>query len=85
MQEVPSSNLGSPTIFFSVDVYQSAKEVFHRAWPRICSGGIVVFDDYGFFCCEGVATLVDQEIRGLPGLIVLHNLNGHAVVVKTAG
>jgi hypothetical protein len=28
---------------------------------------------------------VDQEIRGLPGLIVLHNLNGHAVVVKTAG
>jgi O-methyltransferase len=68
-----------------VDVYQSAKEAFQWAWPRICNGGIVVFDDYGFFGCEGVATLVDQEIRGLPGLIVLHNLNGHAVVVKGAG
>jgi O-methyltransferase len=67
-----------------VDVYQSAKEVFHWVWPRMPAGGIVVFDDYGFFGCEGVASFVDQELRGQPGHVVLHNLNGHAVVVKTA-
>ena len=43
-----------------------------------------MFDDYGFFGCEGVAAFVDRELRGQPGQIVLHNLNGHAVVVKTA-
>jgi O-methyltransferase len=67
-----------------VDVYQSAKEVFHWVWPRIGNGGIVVFDDYGFHGCEGVATFVDRELRGQPGRVVLHNLNGHAVVVKAA-
>ncbi len=67
-----------------VDVYQSAKEVFRWVWPRMAEGGIVVFDDYGFFTCEGIATFVDQELRKQPGLVVLHNLNGHAVVVKTA-
>ncbi len=67
-----------------VDVYQSAKEVFQWAWPRLCDGGIVVFDDYGFFGCEGVAAFVDGELRGGPRQIVLHNLNGHAVVIKTA-
>jgi O-methyltransferase len=65
-----------------VDVYQSAKEVFHWVWPRLSGGGIVVFDDYGFFGCEGVANFVDRELRGQPGRVVLHNLNGHAVVIK---
>jgi O-methyltransferase len=50
----------------------------------MCDSGIVVFDDYGFFGCEGVTAFVDRELRGQPRQIVLHNLNGHAVVVKTA-
>ncbi len=66
-----------------VDVYQSAKEVFGWVWPRMSAGGIVVFDDYGFFGCEGVARFVDGEQRSEPGRVVLHNLNGHAIIVKT--
>jgi O-methyltransferase len=65
-----------------VDVYQSAKDTFCWVWPRLVTGGIVVFDDYGFFGCQGIAELVDQEIRPLPDAIVVHNLNGHAVVIK---
>ena len=44
-------------------------------------GGIVVWDDYGSFECEGVATL-GQELfdRSPPTSRLLHNLNGHLVV-----
>lgn len=43
----------------------------------------MVFDDYGFLGCEGVTRFCD-EFRACPGLVFLHNLNGHAVFVKTA-
>ncbi len=66
-----------------VDVYQSARDVFEWTWPRMPAGGIVVFDDYGFLGCEGVTRYV-HSLRKTPGLVVVGNLNGHAVVVKTS-
>ncbi len=68
-------------VHVDVDVYQSAKDVFDWAWPRLTSGGIAVFDDYGFPACPGVTRFVD-ELRELPDRLVLHNLNGHGIVVK---
>lgn len=64
-----------------VDIYQSAKDVFDWVWPRMVPGGIVVFDDYGFQSCPGVSRFVD-EMRYGPDRLYLHNLNGHAVLVK---
>jgi O-methyltransferase len=64
-----------------VDVYQSAKDVFDWAWPRLSPGGIAVFDDYGFPACPGVTQFVNEQ-RGLDDRLVLHNLNGHGIVVK---
>jgi O-methyltransferase len=64
-----------------VDVYQSAKDVFDWAWPRLSPGGVAVFDDYGFPACPGVTKFVDEQ-RGLDDRLVLHNLNGHGIVVK---
>jgi O-methyltransferase len=64
-----------------VDVYQSAKDVFDWAWPRLSPGGVAVFDDYGFPACPGVTRFVDQQ-RGQADRLVLHNLNGHGIVVK---
>ncbi len=68
-----------------VDVQVSAREAFDFAWPRLGVGGVAVFDDYGFVNCAGVTRLVDQAITGRPGALVVHNLNGHALVVKTSG
>ncbi len=68
-------------VHVDVDVYQSAKDVFDWAWPRLTNGGIAVFDDYGFPACPGVTRFVD-ELRELPDRLVLHNLNGHGIVVK---
>lgn len=66
-----------------VDVYQSAKEVLEWVWPRLAVGGIVVFDDYGFFRCDGVTKIVNEK-KGTQGMVVLYNLNGHAILIKTA-
>lgn len=64
-----------------VDIYQSAKDIFDWVWPRMVTGGIVVFDDYGFQSCPGVSRFVDEVKYGSDRLY-LHNLNGHAVLVK---
>lgn len=64
-----------------VDVYQSAKEVNEWVWQRMVSGGIVVYDDYGFESCDGITKCVEEQ-RQKKDRVVFHNLNGHAVVVK---
>jgi O-methyltransferase len=64
-----------------VDVYRSAKDVFDWAWPRLSPGGIAIFDDYGFPACPGVTEFVNEQ-RGRDDRLVLHNLNGHGIVVK---
>jgi O-methyltransferase len=64
-----------------VDVYESAKGVLDWVWPRLATGGAVVFDDYGFPACPGVTKLVDEQ-RMHDDRLVLHNLNGHGLIVK---
>ena len=64
-----------------VDVYKSAQDVFDWAWPRLASGGVAVFDDYGFPACPGVTQFVNEQ-RGHRDRVVLHNLNGHGIIVK---
>jgi O-methyltransferase len=64
-----------------VDVYRSAKEVLDWVWPRLSSGGVVAFDDYGFPACPGVTKLVDEQ-RMRDDRLVVHNLNGHGLVIK---
>ena len=64
-----------------VDVYRSAKDVLEWVWPKLSRSGVVVFDDYGFPACPGVTQLVDEQ-RLQEDRLVLHNLNGHGIIVK---
>jgi len=64
-----------------VDVYLSAKDVLEWVWPRLSPQGVVIFDDYGFPACPGITQLVDEQ-RMREDRLVLHNLNGHGVIVK---
>lgn len=64
-----------------VDVYQSAKDVVDWIWERMSIGGIVVYDDYGFAGCDGITRYVEEQTNERDRIVV-HNLNGHAVVVK---
>lgn len=65
-----------------VDVYESARDVTEWVWPRLSSGGIIIYDDYGFDTCDGVTRHVDEQFA-CGDRVVVHNLNGHAIVVKT--
>ena len=67
-----------------VDVYSSARDVMAWIWDRMVPGGIVVYDDYGFSACEGITRHVNEQV-GEADRLVLHNLNGHAIVIKTSG
>jgi O-methyltransferase len=66
-----------------VDVYSSARDVMAWIWDRIVPGGIVVYDDYGFSACEGITKYVNEQVDETDR-VVLHNLNGHAIVIKTS-
>jgi O-methyltransferase len=66
-----------------VDTYQSARDCFDWAWPKMPIGGVVVFDDYGFYNCDGV-TRLGNDLAQHNDNLMLYNLNGHAVLVKTA-
>ncbi len=64
-----------------VDVYDSAKDILEWVWNRLIPGGMVVFDDYGFHSCTGVTKLVN-EYRNRSDRQIIHNLNGHAIMIK---
>ncbi|SPO56698.1 putative O-methyltransferase [Pseudomonas sp. JV551A1] len=64
-----------------VDTYQSAKDIVEWVTPRLNRHGVIVFDDYGFWGCEGVARLV-EDLADHPEYFLLRNLNGHAVMLK---
>lgn len=82
--EETAARISETTLAFchiDVDVYQSARDVFEWAWPRLSSGGVVVFDDYGFYGCDGVTDLV-RELRSSKDRVVVPTGNGQALVVK---
>jgi len=64
-----------------VDVYYSAKDIIDWIWNKMSVGGIVVYDDYGHEQCDGITKFVEEEREKLDRLII-HNLNGHAIVIK---
>jgi len=64
-----------------VDVYDSAKGIVEWIWDKMIIGGMIVFDDYGFESCTGIPKYV-EELRSNPNCILIHNLNGHAIIIK---
>jgi O-methyltransferase len=64
-----------------VDVYTSAKDIMEWVIPRLSLAGVIVFDDYGFSGCEGITRLV-RESRLDKRFLFVHNLNGHAILVR---
>lgn len=64
-----------------VDVYTSAKDILEWVWDKLIPGAVVVFDDYGFHSCTGVTKLV-EEYRDHDDMQIIHNLNGHALMIK---
>jgi O-methyltransferase len=71
-------------VHVDVDVYESGRQVFEWAWPRLSVGGVVVFDDFGFSTTRGITRLC-SELEARDDAVLVQNLNGHALLVKCAG
>jgi O-methyltransferase len=66
-----------------VDAYQSTKDIIEWSLPKLVSGAIIVFDDYGFRGCEGVTKYVNDFFNKYSEKFTfLHNINGHAILIK---
>ena len=64
-----------------VDVYYGCKDIVDWIWEKMVPGGIIVYDDFGFSSADGVTKYVEEQ-RQFSDRLVIHNLNGHAVVIK---
>jgi len=67
-----------------VDTYQSALDSFLTIWPRLSINGMMIFDDYGFFGCEGVTQAVQEVLASTRNALFIYNLNGHGILTKTS-
>jgi len=68
-----------------VDAYESSKGVIEWCLPKMVSGGVIIFDDYGFSGCEGVTRYVNELFKDAKvhsKFLFIQNLNGHAVMVR---
>ena len=63
------------------DLYTSIKEV--NAWllPRVVTGGVLIYDDYGFYTCEGALKAVDEDMKDR-GFFGIYIPTGQYVAVK---
>jgi O-methyltransferase len=44
-----------------VDIYQSVRDCISFIYPRLSTGGFMIFDDYGFPSCPGARRAVDES------------------------
>ncbi len=78
------SGLSDSAISFAhidVDIYQSILDSLNFIWPRLSTGGVIVFDDYGFPSCPGALQAVDEFFHD-KSAVPLCLQTGQAIVFK---
>jgi O-methyltransferase len=64
-----------------LDLYQSILDCLAFVYPRLSSGGVVVFDDFGFPSCPGARRAVEEFFQDKPER-PLALMTGQALVTK---
>lgn len=68
-------------VHVDVDLYRPAWDCCEFFYPRLCRGGIMVFDDYGFPACHGERDAVDAYFAGKPEPIIALP-TGQGILIK---
>ncbi|GJG86047.1 hypothetical protein tb265_12280 [Gemmatimonadetes bacterium T265] len=68
-------------VHVDVDIYTSVRDCCRFFYPRLVTGGTIVFDDYGRGTCPGAKRAVDEFFAGTPEQPV-YLPTGQAFVVK---
>lgn len=69
-------------VHIDVDIYESAKNTFDWAWPKVSQYGMIVFDDYGYSSTEGVTKFIDDYVSHLTDALFIFNMGGQAIIMK---
>lgn len=64
-----------------VDIYRRVKDCCAFIYPRLISGGIIIFDDYGFPSCPGAREAVDEFFQDKSETPLVLS-TGQAIVTK---
>lgn len=85
---IPETFLGLDSVRFSfchidLDIYQAILDATAFVYPRLSSGGFMVFDDYGFASCPGARRAVDEFFADKPEVPVVLP-TGQAVIFRAA-
>lgn len=68
-------------VHIDVDLYEPTLASLEFLYPRLNSGGVIVFDDYGFTNCEGAYRAVQEYMEGRPEPII-HCPTGQGIIFK---
>lgn len=68
-------------VHVDVDIYKSVMDSCEFVYPRLVSGGVVVFDDYGFPSCPGARRAVDMFFADKEEDVLVMS-TGQAIVIK---
>lgn len=53
-------------VYIDCDIYTSVMASCVFFYPRMCKGGVMIFDDYGLACCPGAALAVNEFFADKP-------------------
>ena len=53
-------------VHIDTDLYQSVRDCFEFFYPRMVTGGVLVFDDYGWVMTPGVKQAIQEFLSGKP-------------------
>ena len=62
----PIAGLNFCLAHIDVDIYRSVLDCCRFFYPRMVTGGVMVFDDYGYETCPGAKEAVDEFFRATP-------------------
>lgn len=65
-----------------MDVYSPTIVALQEIWPRLYYGGIIVCDDYGVWCTQGVRQAVDLFLDTTPDVKSIYLPTGQVVLMK---
>jgi len=70
-------------VHVDVDIYPSVLACCNWFWPRLCPGGVMVFDDYGFYPYRHAARIaVDEFFSGCTDQPIILP-TGQAIVIRS--
>lgn len=61
-------------VHVDVDIYQSTRACLEYFYPKLVSGGVMVFDDYEWKHCDGVKKALDEFLADKPEQVVISAL-----------